>query len=122
MEYLGATSSGGEIKIDADGGAGPGPMDTLLFALAGCMAVDVQVILERSRVPFSTLDVQVTGTRAQTHPKRYTNIQLTYRIEGPEEEHQGKLERAVTLSREKFCSVLHSLHPEIEFEIDIQRV
>jgi putative redox protein len=121
MKYLGATSAGEEITIDAKGPAGPGPMDQLLLALAGCMAVDVQVILERSRVPLSKLDVEVTGTRAQTHPKRYTNIRLVYHLEGPEEEHQGKLDRAVSLSREKFCSVLHSLRSDIDIDIEIKR-
>lgn len=121
MEYIGSTSSGEEFTLDAKGGAGPGPMDALLLALAGCMAVDVQVILERSRVPFSKLDVEVTGTRAQTHPKRYTDIRLVYRVEGPREEHRGKLERAVALSREKFCSVLHSLRSDIDIDIEIQR-
>lgn len=97
-------------------------MDTLLLALAGCMAVDVQVILERSRVPFGALTVDVEGERAPEHPKRYTRIRLIYRVEGPREEHRAKLERAVDLSREKFCSVLHSLRPDIEIDIEIQAV
>lgn len=94
-------------------------MDTLLLAVAGCMAVDVQVILERSRVPLTGLRVDVEGERAPTHPKRYTRIHMVYHLDGPREEHQGKVERAVELSREKFCSVLHSLRPEIEIDIDI---
>ena len=92
------------------------------LALAGCMAVDVQVILERSRVPLTGLQVEVEGERAPTHPKRYTGIRLVLRVEGPETRHQGKLERAVELSREKFCSVLHSLRPDIDFEIEIRAV
>ena len=85
------------------------------------MAVDVQVILERSRVPLTGLEVEVEGTRAQTHPKRYTHVKLVYRVEGPGEEDQAKLDRAVELSREKFCSVLHSLRTDIEVEIEIHR-
>ena len=100
---------------------GPGPMDALLLAVAGCMAVDVQVILERSRVPLTGLEVEVEGERAPTHPKRYTRIHMAYYLEGPRKKHQGKVERAVELSREKFCSVLHSLRPDISLEIDIQR-
>jgi putative redox protein len=79
------------------------------------------VILERSRVPFSGLEVEVEGARSQTHPKRYTAIRLVYRVDGPGDDHQDKLERAVALSREKFCSVLHSLRPDIDLEIEIQR-
>ncbi len=95
-------------------------MDTLLLAVAGCMAVDVQVILERSRVPLTGLRVEVEAERAPTHPKRYTRICMVYYLDGPGEEHQGKVDRAIDLSREKFCSVLHSLRTDIEFEIEIR--
>jgi putative redox protein len=122
MEYLGTGAVGPAVIIDGKSEKGPGPMDSLLLALAGCMAVDVQVILERSRVPLRKLDVEVEGERAQTHPKRYTRIRLAYHVEGPQEEHEGKLDRAVTLSKEKFCSVLHSLSQDIEFEFEINRV
>ncbi len=95
-------------------------MEALLLALAGCMAADVQVILERSRVPLTGLEVDVEGERAQIHPKRYTRLAMVCRLDGPLEEHRGKVERAVDLSREKFCSVLHSLRPEIDLEIDVR--
>jgi len=120
-EYLGTGEAGPGIIIDGTSEAGPGPMDSLLLALAGCMAVDVQVILERSRVPMSGLEVEVEGERAEEHPRRYTRIRLTYHVEGPQEKDQAKLERAVSLSREKFCSVLHTLRPDIETEIEIRR-
>jgi putative redox protein len=122
MEYSGGGESGPTILLDGKSVKGPGPMDSLLLALAGCMAIDVQVILERSRVPMTGLEVEVVGERAPTHPKRYTRIRMVYRVEGPGEEHQAKLERAVTLSRETFCSVLHSLHPDIELVTEVHRV
>lgn len=121
MEYRGLTEGGGAALLDGRGKAGPTPMEALLLALAGCMAADVQVILERSRVPFRGLEVQAEGERAPEHPKRYTRISLVYRVAGPGEEHQGKLERAVELSREKFCSVLHSLRPDVPVDIRIER-
>ena len=122
MEYLGTGAVGPAVIIDGKSQKGPGPMDALLLALAGSMAVDVQVILERSRVPMTGLEVEVEGERASVNPKRYTLIRLVYRVEGPREEHQAKLERAVELSKEKFCSVLHSLRTDIEFQIEINRV
>ena len=122
MEYLGTGAVGPAVIIDGKSQKGPGPMDALLLALAGCMAVDVQVILERSRVPMTGLEVEVEGERAPENPKRYTLIRLVYRVDGPREEHQAKLERAVELSKEKFCSVLHSLRTDIEFQIEINRV
>lgn len=121
MEYLGTGETGPGMLMDGKGAKGPGPMDSLLLALAGCMAVDVQVILERSRVPLTGLTVDVEGERAPAHPKRYTRLRLVYRVEGPGEDDRGKLQRAVDLSREKFCSVLHSLRPDIELDIEIHR-
>lgn len=121
MEYTGGTEAGEAITIDAKSTKGPGPMDALLLAVASCMAVDVQVILERSRVPLDGMEVEVEGERAPTHPKRYTRIHLTYVLNGPGEEHQARVERAVDLSREKFCSVLHSLRSDIDFEVEIRR-
>ena len=121
MEYVGGAEGDDPILLDAKTGKGPGPMDALLLAVAGCMAVDVQVILDRSRVPLTGLEVEVKGERAQTHPKHFTRIQLTYLLEGPQDEHQARVGRAVDLSREKFCSVLHSLRPDIELEIEIHR-
>lgn len=121
MEYSGGGDEGDPIILDGKSLKGPGPMDALLLALAGCMAVDVQVILERSRVPLTGMKVAVEGHRAPTHPKHYTRFHLAYFLEGPQEEHQAKVERAVELSREKFCSVLHSLRPDIDIEIEIHR-
>jgi putative redox protein len=121
MEYLGTGETGPGVLLDGRAAKGPGPMDSLLLALAGCMAVDVQVILERSRVPFTGLAVDVEAERATEHPKRYTRIRLVYTVEGPREEHQAKLQRAVDLSRDTFCSVLHSLRDDIEIDIEINR-
>jgi len=119
MEYLGGGEGGEPVLFDGKGVKGPGPMDTLLLAVAGCMAVDVQVILERSRVPLKTMEVAIEGYRAPTHPKRYTRIGITYSLNGPEEKDESKVQRAIDLSREKFCSVLHSLRPDIEVEIAV---
>jgi len=122
MEYEGGDSTGAPVLLDAKGGKGPGPMDALLLAVAGCMAADIQVILERSRVPLTGLRAVVEGDRAPAHPKRYTRIGMTFSLEGPGAEHQAKVQRAVDLSREKFCSVVHTLRPDIQLEISIERV
>jgi putative redox protein len=122
MEYVGRGEEGEPLVLDGKSRKGPGPMEALLLALAGCMAVDVQVVLEKSRVPLRDLEVVVEGDRAPSHPKRYTAIRLTYRLAGPEEEHEARLDRAIDLSRRKLCSVLHSLHPEIDVEIGVERI
>lgn len=118
MEFTGGTEDSAPVKMDVKNTSGPGPMDTLLLSIAGCMAVDVKMILEKSRVPVTGLRVSVEGERAQYHPKRFTSLQLVYHLEGPGEEDRGKVDRAVALSRETFCSVLHTLRQDIDLEIE----
>ena len=120
MEFTGGTDECAPMLMDVGNVNGPGPMDTLLLSVAGCMAVDVKMILEKSRVPVTGLRVSVEGVRAQTHPKRYTSLHLVYFLEGPGPEDQNKIERAVALSRDTFCSVLHTLRQDIDLTIDIQ--
>lgn len=90
------------------------------MALAGCMAVDVLMILEKSRVPIEELEVEAVGRRAPTVPKRYVAVTLSYRLKGPSVEDRPKVDRAIDLSRDKYCSVLHTLDPELEVDIEVQ--
>lgn len=122
MEYVGKGSRGPAVILDGRSEKGPGPMDTLLLALAGCMAVDVQVVLEGSRVPLAGLEVDVEGERASDHPRRYQRVRLVYRVQGPGEEHRDRVDRAISMSREKLCSVLHTLRPDLDLEIEVHRV
>jgi len=122
LAFEGSTDGAPSIVIDSDLRKGPSPTHTLLMALATCMAVDVKMILEKSRVPLESIAVEASGVRAEEAPKRFTSITLTYELRGPEEEHQKKLERALELSRDKYCSVLHSLDPSIEIELRVKRV
>jgi len=96
-------------------------MQLLLLSVAGCMAIDVRVILDKSRVPLDSMEVEVVGERTETEPQRFFAIQLIYRLSGPLEEHEAKLQRAIDLSRDKYCSVLHTLDPGIDFDISIER-
>jgi putative redox protein len=112
-----AGGPGGGI-IDGDAEVGPSPMQSLLLGLAGCMAVDVVMILQKMRVPLGGLRVRVTGERAPEPPRRFTRIGLVYEVSGLAPEDGEKLDRAIALSRDKYCSVLHSLRPDIEVGIE----
>jgi len=112
---------GPAISIDSSSASGPSPMDALLMGVAGCMAIDVLMILQKSRVSVTGLSVEVEGDRAGTVPKRYERIRLLYRVEGPGEEDEPKLQRAIDLSRETYCSVLHTLRSDIELDIRVER-
>lgn len=97
-------------------------MDALLLSLAGCMGIDVLMILEKGRVPVTAMEVEVTGERPDAPPRRFLSLALEYRIEGPGPEHEARLERAVALSRDKYCSVFHTLRPDLDVEIRIRRL
>jgi putative redox protein len=110
------------IIIDSNVEKGPSPTHLLLTAVAGCMAVDVKMILEKSRVPLESIEVEAVGVRAESDPRRFLSITLTYELRGPKEEHEARLQRALDLSRDKYCSVLHSLDPSIEIDLRVVRV
>lgn len=119
--FTGGVPGSVEVPVDGDGQTGPSPMDALLLALAGCMGADVLMILRKGRVPVNALEVEVEGDRRDEPPRRFTALRLVYRISGPGAEHEAKLERAAALSRDRYCSVLHSLRPDLDVTIDVRR-
>ncbi len=112
MAFTGGVEGKPPIAIDADGATGPGPMATLLLALAGCTGSDVVSILEKMRFPVRALRIDVTGERRAEHPKRYTSIVLTFHVNAPGAPEE-RVRHAIDLSLEKYCSVSHSLAPDI---------
>ena len=80
------------------------PSDLLLLSLASCSAYDVVMILKRQRQPLVNLYVSVDGTQASDPPYQFTDIHLHYTAEG-EGLDSAKVERAIKLSEEKYCSV-----------------
>jgi len=93
-----------DLPIDAGGdGAGPTPMEAVLHALAACSAVDVVAIMEKMRLPLEALRVEVSAERAETHPRVFTEIHMDFIATG--DLPARKLERAVELSANKYCSV-----------------
>jgi len=122
LAFEAGPDGGPSITVDSNVEKGPSPTHLLLTALASCMAVDVKMILEKSRVPLESIEVEAVGRRAETAPRRFLSIALTYYLRGPEKEHEAKLRRALDLSRDKYCSVMHSLDPDIEVELHVVRV
>lgn len=120
MVFHGGPDGGPQLSVDSDAEQGLTPTQLLLSSLAGCMAVDVLMILDKGRVPVEALEVEAIGERAETVPKRFVSLELVYRVKGPSEEDRPKLERAIQLSRDKYCSVLHTLDPEIALDIRIE--
>jgi putative redox protein len=101
------------LTLDADRAAGPTPVQALAFALAGCMAADVVSILAKGRLPLAGLTTRLTGERRDEVPRYFTTIALHFVVTG--DVPADRMERAVALSREKYCTVWHSMRPDIAF-------
>ncbi len=109
-------AGGRQVEIDGDAQAGCSPMELLTFSLAGCMAADIVHILGRMRAGLKSVDARIEGTRAETEPKRFTRLNLHFDL-GGSGINAPQVERAIALSREKYCSVYHSLKSDIEINI-----
>jgi putative redox protein len=106
------------VEIDGDGKAGPSPMITLLLAAAGCTGSDVVSILKKMRVELRRCVIDLRGTRREEEPRRYVALHYRYVLSGDGLD-RVKAERAVKLSIEKYCSVLHTLAPDLAVSYDI---
>jgi putative redox protein len=106
-------SGAASIVLDSGGRAGPSPVQALGFALAGCMTTDVAHILTRGRHPFRALRSQLVADRSPDEPHRVVRMTLHVTVEG--DVPAAAVERAIALSREKYCSVWHSMRQDIDF-------
>ncbi|MBD3727919.1 MAG: OsmC family protein [Moraxella osloensis] len=100
---------------------GPRPMEMILAGLGGCTSVDVQMILEKTKQDFRNLEIQITSERAEDHPKVYTKIHLHFVVTGKDLDPK-KVERAISLSAEKYCSVNAMLKSTAEITHDFEIV
>jgi putative redox protein len=112
---LEATTANGRIDLASasdDPGQGSAPMQALAVALGGCTAMDVLSILKKMRQPVEELRVEVSGERAEEHPKRFTALEVAYHVKGDVDE--AKLARAIELSETRYCSVAATLRPGVK--------
>jgi putative redox protein len=108
MAFLGEAGSGHSVVMDGSpeyGGRNIGlrPMELLLIGLAGCTAFDVVNILRKGREHVADCVVEVSAVRADEDPKVFTALHLDYKVKGRNLS-EAKVERAITLSKEKYCS------------------
>ena len=106
-----AHSGQADLVIDSRGVAGPSPVEALAVAVAGCMAVDVVDIVTKGRHPIEGLRVALTAERAPEPPRRFVKVDLHFTVTG--EVPMAALERAVQLSKDKYCSVWQSMRHDI---------
>ncbi len=105
--------TGRGILLDGDSKAGVSPVEALAFALASCMGSDLVHILRKQRADLKACTIHFVGRRAEADPRRFVAIEVRFALQG--DLAPDRVERAIALSRNEYCSVWHSLAPDIAF-------
>lgn len=104
LDFSGTLDSGYPVVMKSTADAeGASPMSLFLSAVAGCTAMDVLSIVQKKRQQVENLEIEIVGRRAETHPKVYTDVDITYIIYGKDID-PAAVERAIELSQTKYCS------------------
>lgn len=111
------------FDADPEGGptAGPVPMNLFLQSLTACGAMDIVFILNKRRLKIDKFNIEVETERADEHPKIFTVIKIKYIISG-EGINEREMDRAISLSEDKFCSILAMIDKsktKVDFEYEI---
>lgn len=124
MSFLGSADTGFNLKMDSSevtGGHDDGfqPTELLAIGTVGCTAMDVISILKKKRAEVTAFEVRALVAKAETHPKVFTRMHLTYVITGrgikPDD-----VERAIQLSEEKYCPCITMFRQVLELTREIQ--
>lgn len=117
--FEGIAENGNSVFFDADPEhiEGPSPMEAVLMALCGCTSVDVVSILHKKRQRLEGLKVTATAEQAETAPRVFTRIKLTYSVSG--QLSRKAVEDAVALSKDTYCSVSKMLEKAAAIEYEI---
>jgi putative redox protein len=110
--FIGTAPNGHAQVMDSKGDrlAGPTPLEMLLVSVAACTAMDVQSILEKKRQDVTSYNVEVTGTRADDHPRKFTAFHVHHIVHGRNVSEKAVAD-AVELSDTKYCSVAATVRP-----------
>ena len=124
MSFVGESGSGHSVVMDGApdvGGRNMGvrPMEMVLLGLGGCTAFDMVLILQRQRQAISDCQVEIEAERATEVPKVFTRIHVHYVVKGKALDPR-KVERAVNMTAEKYCSVSIMLSASVELSHDFE--
>ncbi|WP_225743671.1 OsmC family protein [Marinilactibacillus sp. Marseille-P9653] len=112
--------TGKELKMDAGesaGGEGSGvsPMEAVLGGLAGCMGIDMYMILKPYQEKLERIEIETDGERNEEPPKYFTKITIMLHVDG--DVPASRVWRAIKLSDQKYCSVANSLKAELTYKL-----
>ncbi len=117
LRFEATTDGNRRLLLDGDNETGFSPMGALLTSLCGCMAIDVVLILGKMKQPVKQLEVLARGQRRPDPPRYFEQVEVEFRIGGPID--RPKIDRAIQLSLDKYCSVLHSLRPDLKVDCSV---
>jgi putative redox protein len=126
LRFIGeGKTSGVALVVDGSAEHGGGetgvrPTEALLISLATCTGMDIISILKKKRQQVTGFWVNVRGTRAQEHPKRFVRIEVEFVVRGWDISAQA-VERSIELSQGKYCSVTATLNVEIDHTYRIEQ-
>ena len=115
--FVGRTNRGYEVEYDAQQQWGCSPTETLLLSVAGCMGIDMVSFLKKMKVEIKSYKMDIVGERNPTPPQYYTAIEMIIAVTGSGLTAK-KVERAISLSQDKYCSVYHSLRKDMKVKVD----
>ncbi len=116
LYFVGMTQRGYEVEYDVKYEEGCSPTETFLLSIAGCISIDVVHILRKMRCNVTQYEVEAEGVRNPTPPQSYKSVDLKINISG-EGITPKKIDRAIALSIDKYCSVYHSLRKDIDVNV-----
>lgn len=124
MSFLAETGSGHAVVMDGAPEAGgrnlgPRPMEMLLAGTGGCTAFDVVLILKKGRQKVSGCEVSLKAERAESDPKIFTQIHFHFVVRGKQLKPES-VARAISLSKEKYCSASIMLAKTAEITHDFE--
>ena len=114
--FLGRTPRGFELDFDAEAQWGCIPTESLLLSIAGCLAIDVVSFVTKMKAKITKFRIDIAGERNPTPPQYYTKVDMILTLAG-ENITPKKLDRAISLSQEKYCSVYHSLRKDLKVNV-----
>lgn len=116
LRFTSSANSGHEVTMDGPsehGGTDTAarPMELILMGLGGCTGMDAISILKKKKQDVTGLEINIKGTRADTHPMKYENVEMEFVVKGRGVD-DAAAKRAIGLSMDKYCSVKFTLEQE----------
>jgi len=115
------TQRGYVIEYDAKVEWGIMPTESLLTSLAGCMAIDVLMFLQKMRMEITGFKINAVADRNPEPPQYFKGVKMHITIKGKRLDAK-KVDRAVALSKDKYCSVYHSMRKDMSHEVTYELV